>query len=140
MEIVLEPGNPHDFSQVELSELANQLTDLHGFPTRVGIREERGYGVTFHEVMHVWVDVVEATAGTGATAVLLKSIVDWARRRWKKDKADHPNSHPRPRSVILYDAKGHPIKIVRIDVPDGEPVEEEPNQGGDHDHLRLPPP
>jgi hypothetical protein len=125
-QVVLEPGNPHDFTQNELDELSKLLQGKHGVDVRTVFRPERGYGVTFHEVIHVFVNVSEAATSIAGGVAVLKTVVTWAQNRWRKDRDQDPRSKPRPRDVMLYDGRGKPLKRVTIDSPSGEPTEEEP--------------
>jgi hypothetical protein len=117
--IILEPGNPFDFDG-ELEELAEELRSKTGKTTVVARRPEHGYGVSLHEVLHIWV-VWNNLGGPAATALLL-AVTGWAVRRWKQDQAKHPD-RPRPRSVIIWGSNGRPLKSITVDKQDGdEPV------------------
>jgi hypothetical protein len=134
-QVVFEPGNPHDFNQKELDELANLLQEEHGVDVQTAFRPERGYGVTFDEVINVFVNVSETASSIAGGVAVLKTVVTWAQNRWRRDRDRYPRSKPRPRVVTLYDGRGKPLKRVKVDSPSGEPVEEEPlNEPG-----RIPP-
>lgn len=123
--IVIEPGNPHDFDATELAELAAQVSAAAGArPVRVSQRPEHGYGVTLQEVLYVW-DLMTNTAGELALDLApFVAVVAWAKKRWNRDRDEH--DQPRPRSVTLFGPDGRPIKQIKIDLPDGEPVDEDP--------------
>jgi hypothetical protein len=134
-QVILEPGNPHDFDQKELDELSKRLQEEHDVDVRTAFRPERGYGVTFHEVINVFVNVSEAASSIAGGVAVLKTVVTWAQNRWRKDRDNDPRSKPRPRVVMLYDGTGKLLKRVTVDSPSGEPTEEEPlNESG-----RIPP-
>jgi len=121
--VTIEPANPFDLQDDELAPL---LVELGQQDVRVSVvrRPETGYGVTWWEVINVWVDISEVLGGTVAALDLLRIIVEWTRRRWQRDKDDRPDAVPRPRSVILYGPDGRAIKSVLIDEPHGEPEEQ----------------
>jgi hypothetical protein len=125
--VILDPGNPLDFSESDLNELAGRLKAQHEAEVEIVPRPERGYGVTFHEVMNIWVNVTGIAGGTATGVAILRSVAKWARERWHKDRDEHPGSRPRPRSVTLYGPDGRAIKTIEIDEPSGEPIEREPN-------------
>jgi len=134
-QVVLEPGNPHDFTQNELDELSKLLQEQHGVDVRTAFRPQRGYGITFPEVINVFVDVSEAASSIAGGIAVLKTVVTWAQNRWRKDRDKDTRSKPRPRVVVLYDGGGKLLKRVTVDSPSGEPTEEEPlNESG-----RMPP-
>src|SRR4051794_15205091 len=114
MAVVIEPGNPHDFTQDELEELGAELREAEpDLDVQFAVREERGYGVGLIEVLHVFVENKDLIlAGGGALAALVR----WLKKRWEKDR--------RPRSVIFYGPDGEPVKNILVDAPDGDPVEE----------------
>lgn len=127
--IRLEPGNPHDFTQRELEDLACEIQERESVEVEVRLRPERGYGVTFSEVLDVVMTTAETAADVGGAYAFFDLVVEWAKARWKRDRDEHDDAEPRPRAVTLYDAKGNPIRAVVIEAPDGEPAEtEEPRR------------
>ncbi len=115
--LLLEPGNPYDFTDEELEELTAAVRDeVPDLEVAVASREEEGYGVTLVEVLHVFVEHKEEIS---LTAGAVGAVIRWMRRRWERDKR-------RQRAVLIWDSRGEPLKTVKIDVPDGEPVEEDP--------------
>jgi hypothetical protein len=115
--IILEPGNPFDFDDRDLEGLADELRVESGKPTVVVRRAEHGYGVSFHEVLHLWV-VWNNLGGPEATAVVA-AVTGWAIRRWKSDRVQHPNQ-PRPRSVIIWGSNEKPLKSITVDALDAD--------------------
>jgi hypothetical protein len=123
---VLEPGNPYDFSQEELGALAAEITErIPAADISVKFRNERGYGVSLVEVIRVWTDIADAVKAAAEAGAVIALAVGWMRSRWRKDRDDHPDEPPRPRSVMLYGPGGEVLRSVRIDAPDGAPMEEE---------------
>lgn len=115
--IILEPGNPFDFDDDALDELARELHAASGKATVVARRPEHGYGVTFNEVLHVWV-VWNNLGGPYAVGLVL-AVRKWAVKRWKADRAAHPDQ-PRPRSVTIWGANGKPLKSIKVDLGEGD--------------------
>ncbi len=117
--LLLEPGNPFDFTDQELEELiAAVRNDVPDLKVDVAVREEVGYGVTLIEVLHVFVEHKEEIS---LTAGAVGAVIRWMKRRWERDKG-------RQRAVLIWGPRGEPLKSVKIDDPDGEPVEEDPPQ------------
>lgn len=112
--LLVQPGNPNDFSEEELSELwqalAERLTDE---VVRLDLRRETGgYGEFAYEV----IELVELTGGLAGSAVAVATVVDWARRRLKRRrKADEG---AKPQMVRLYGPDGSVLKEVPIDDTD----------------------
>jgi hypothetical protein len=120
--LLIEPGNPHDFTPAELEELRSEVEDE--FDTvRVAIarRPERGYGVSFHEVLAVWDVVTEAADDVMTVAGPISLIVGWMRRRAQRERERHPGARPRPRTVPLIGPDGKVLKRIVIDDPDADP-------------------
>ncbi len=114
--LVLEPGNPYDFTQGELGALAEALREEDTTLDVVTIhRPEEGYGVTLTEVLHIFVEHKdEVVLGTRAGVKLMQIMRD----RWKRDG--------RERVVIVYGPDGEPLREVRIAGPDGDAVDADP--------------
>jgi hypothetical protein len=113
------------FTEIELEQLLTELRAADpGVTVTLDPRSERGYGVSPWEVIEI-----VATAGGAAAAVQLsvtsvRAAVAWARKRWTKDKEAHPHLPPRPRSIrVIYGPDGSVLKVVSIDLPEGEPQE-----------------
>lgn len=122
--ITLDPGNPLDFTEADLQALAEELRRQDpALDVEVRIRPEHGYGVTLTEVLRVIVDAAGVAADVGGTLAFADIVIEWAKARWRKDRDDHPDSEPRERAVIIYDADGRPLRTVRIEGPDAHVVE-----------------
>jgi hypothetical protein len=119
-EILIEPGNPFDFDRGDLEELAAILGQIAETPTRVVMREERGYGVTAGEVLHVWLPEAETVADV---AMLLGRLVDWARERLRREHEGHPGEPARSHYVDILGPDGKAISRVEIDDTVGRVVE-----------------
>jgi hypothetical protein len=125
-EIVIRPANPFDFELEELEELANQLReDEPSLDIRIDAHRERGYGVTPYEVIQLIATTGDAVVVLAAGAKALNRSVRWARERWQKDKDSHPSQSPRSRIIEVLDEDGHVRTKVTIDLPDGDPKQED---------------
>ncbi len=120
MTVLLDPANPHDFSRGELDELAEAIRaaapDAKVVPT---FRPEVGYGGPLHEVLYIWHESKEGVE----TALLFGAAVKWMKRRWEHDRDKHPDN-PRARSVVEIEEE-RIVRRIKIDLPDGDPDEEE---------------
>lgn len=130
MELIVTSKNPHDISPDELKDLAAQIrAEDPALQVRTQVREERGYGVTPYEVVQVIADLGGAAAALGGVGKALQVSVRWTQSRWQRDRLDHPQRDPRPRTLQLIDGPtGRVRRSVTIDMPDGKPTEDEVNQ------------
>jgi hypothetical protein len=124
-QILLEPGNPLDLRDEKLAPLITALRDLDSsYEVRLGYNDQRGYGVTWWEVLHIWIPWT--AIGGAAAKKIVELAIDWAHHRMK---GDEPNN--RPRSVSIYGPDGQILKQVRVD----SSGQEEPSE-----HRRTKPP
>jgi hypothetical protein len=107
--IVLDPGNPYDFTDGGLEGLRDELAQELGTSVVIDRRDEHGEGVTFIEVLHVWMEIGEV-ASTGLLATRLGAWL-LARRRAEAKSTDQP----RPRSADLYGPDGELLKTIRVE-------------------------
>lgn len=120
--VLLEAGNPHDFENGALEALADNLNATGGFVAIPIRRDETGYGVTFYEVLRVWIEVTGGIEATRQTVTLATAAISWLRDRWRADQ--ELTGKARPRVFTLYDEHDQVVREVKIDLPDGEPVDE----------------
>ena len=122
--VFIEPGNPYDIGRADLEELATFVREGEPkFVVEISIGEEQGYGVTFAEVLRLYMDAGEIAGDTAALFAPLWIAVGWMRARWTRDKENHEGEQPRTRYVTLYGADGNKLKSIKIEMPDGEPEE-----------------
>jgi hypothetical protein len=124
--LLIRPGNPYDFEDGGLQTLADEIraadTDI---VIDIDPRSERGYGVTPWEVVEIVATIGGAAEAVRLTAKSVSVAVAWMRRRWQKDCGEHAGQPPRPRSVLLLLPDRTLLRKISIDLPDGEPTEEE---------------
>jgi hypothetical protein len=138
MKVILDPGNPFDFDDDELNDLADQIRRLEPDDiVTVAKRPEHGYGVTLIEVLNLYLDIAGAAGTVLGTIKAVRQSVEWLQQRWRKDSEDNPEQGPRPRSLCVYDENGKLLGRVRIDEPNGEAVGD---SGDDETGFRESPP
>jgi hypothetical protein len=117
--IQIRPGNPLDLTPEKLDDLVKALeAEFPEVTVSVEITEQRGYGVTWWEVLHVTLPWVEGYAAGKA----IDLAVSWASRRWKQEH--ETRERPRPISVTIYGPNGEVLKRVKVELPDGEPEDD----------------
>ncbi len=116
-EILLELGNPLSLRREELEHLIVALESCDSsYKVRLAYNDQRGYGVTWWEVLHVWVPWHEI--GTAAAAKLTEVLIEWARHKLKGE-----TEGTRPRSVTIYDPTGKPLKKIKIGAKGEEEID-----------------
>jgi hypothetical protein len=129
-DIIIEPANPLDLRPEDLAGLATALRGIDPpVDVRIGYREQRGYGVTWWEVLFIWV-------GKEVADNLLKEVtrvgVEWARSRF-----DFSTKAKRPISITILGPDGKPLKKVKVDPKTREAEDEAPDSS---DIPRVQPP
>ncbi len=121
-DIIVRSSNPYDLSVEELETLAEALrASDQDLDVEVQVLPERGYGVTPYEV----IEIVSTVGGAAGAVQLVASAVAWAQRRWKRQKAEHPERAPRPKAVkYIYAGDGQVLRSVTIDGTTGEATED----------------
>jgi hypothetical protein len=139
--LLLDPANPHDWDPGELEQFARDLeAEIPGVSAVPVRRPEEGYGGPLIEVLHVWQEYGSAASGVATTAAGIRWTIRALQKRWRRDREEHvPPERPRSRAFNLYDENDELIRSVSIDVPDGEPVEEDvaPGQRAPHPRPKL---
>jgi hypothetical protein len=134
-QVIIDPGNPFDFEEVEIAELIGELEAAEPRAEFVAhFRDETEYGGALIEVLHVWTSVEDFVNQNWQTVGLISVVVNWLRKRWKRDKDENP-ARPRPRSAVIYDQDQRCVFDITIDLPDGEPVPRR-GEGARHGHRR----
>ncbi|MFC1414144.1 hypothetical protein ACEZCY_33850 [Streptacidiphilus sp. N1-12] len=59
-----------------------------------------------------------------------ETTISWAQARRKKKQQEQPQLPPRTRVVTIYGPRDEVPKDVRIDLPDGQPID----KGLEHQH------
>jgi hypothetical protein len=103
-QIIIESQNPNDIQKDDLFDVAEKINKETEIVVTFGSREQVGYGVTWYEVLHVWLP----DAGKVLLGTVLKELIFWARDRMKK------KSKTRPKSINIYGPNGEVLKSVVI--------------------------
>ncbi|MFC1431357.1 hypothetical protein ACEZDB_11945 [Streptacidiphilus sp. N1-3] len=124
LKVSLRPTNPYEFTDQELEDLAAQLSEIdEAVAVQINVPPQRGYGVHASEVLHLFLETA-LTGGFEAVGVkVIESAIGWAQARWKKEQQEQTQLPPRARVVTIYGPRGEVLKDVRIDLPDGQPLE-----------------
>ncbi len=117
-EILIEPGNPLSLRREELEPLIAAIESCDAsYNVRLAYNEQRGYGVTWWEVLHVWIPW--ATIGGAAAKKITEVLIDWARH-----KLEGKASGKRPRSVTIHGPTGKILKKIDVDSKGEEKIED----------------
>lgn len=118
MTVLLETINPQDLTPDDLQVLADQLGENVaecGF--EVAYEEQHGAGVTWHEVLRIWVPEF-ASLRDNTYSAILGMCVAYMRQRFKRKRGGR-----RPKSIIVHDAKtGKEIASYVISDETSEPI------------------
>lgn len=129
---VVVPGNPYDTTPESLSPLLEQLRESGTAELRT--RSERGYGVTFIEVILIYVII---KAGEKILDRALDKTLDAAEEagsRWWQHR--RLQGARRPATVLICDEDGNVLRAL-----DYTPESDDPTSSGDtFREKRLPPP
>jgi hypothetical protein len=117
--LLLETINPADLTVKELWDLSDELhakiPQLYFVPA---YEEQHGAGVTWHEVIRIWVEN-EDILKSAAFEVALASIIEAMRKRFKKKHGGR-----RPKSIIVNDrTTGKELMSLTLNEPDSEAIE-----------------
>lgn len=106
--IVIQPGNPLDLKAKQLSPLfkAIQKSDPE-CEVEYSVKEQRGFGVTWWEVLYVWVPW--GVISSAIAKKIVEVLADWAHRRIKGERKGS-----RPRSVTIYGPDGKVLKKIEV--------------------------
>jgi hypothetical protein len=120
-EILLETINPADMTPDEVQAIADSLAMIApDYQFVVAYDEQFGAGVSWHEVIRLWVENEDVIKG-GIFGVILEHVYDAMRGRFKRRSGEH-----RPKSIMVNDMRnGKEILSITIDSPESEPVEKE---------------
>jgi hypothetical protein len=132
-EILIEPQSTSDLTPEEVEELRQLIESELGVQARHAVREVAPgtAGVTWWEVVHLYVPWDELAKGAGAALVAL--MYRWVRSRFK-------NKPGRPRYVAIRGPDGRLLKSIAQDVHADEPVDQTEQDLESEWHRHRPPP
>lgn len=112
--IILESKNPGDIKPEEVQELAELIHTLNlGYKVELATSEQRGYGVTWYEVLYIWLPGALIAGGAIALKQIIQEVakiaVQWARERLKKKATSK-----RPTYIAIYGPDGKVLKSIVV--------------------------
>ena len=114
--MIVQTANPLIVKPEELDGLIDALKDK-GLDARRSSVEQRGYGVTWWEVVLIW---VAARSAETVIDQVVGDIVEWMKDRFRQDPE---NTRPKVAMIILYKGEeGHATEKIELRSGDGEPV------------------
>lgn len=115
--VIMHTANPRIVKPEDLGGLVSTLED-RGLDVRLGYSEQRGYGVTWWEVLLIW---MAARTGEAVIDQVVGDVVGWMRDRFRQE----PENSPRPKVALLvfYEGdEGEATEAVELRSADDEPV------------------
>ena len=115
--VIVQTVNPRIVKPEDLESLVSALED-NGLDVRLTYAEQRGYGVTWWEVLLIW---MAARTGEAVIDQVVGDVVGWMRARFRQE----PEKSPRPKVALLVfyeDDEGEAIEAVELRSADDEPV------------------
>lgn len=114
--VIVQTANPLDVKPEELDGLIDALNDKRLDARRSRV-EQRGHGVTWWEVVLIWV------AARSAEAVIdrvVGDVVEWMKDRFRQNP---DSTRPKAAVIVLYEGEeGHATEKVELRSADEEPV------------------
>lgn len=119
-QVLLVPGNPRDLTPEKLEPLVADLSEH--YTTDVGVVEQRGYGVTWWEVLLIYLASKGADAIVGRTFDEALDRLVTAVQSWLGRRRDAAEEQSRPFFMAVYDEDGEILRALELPV-DGDPID-----------------
>jgi hypothetical protein len=117
-QVLLVPGNPLDLRPDELQPLVEDIKTGQAESVDISVRPLRGYGVTWWEVLVIYLAVKGADAVVGhAYQLLLDDITEKVKRWYRERRAAKGNK--RPLHLAIRDDEGQVLRAIEMR-PSGE--------------------
>lgn len=130
--LYLETINPLDMTHEDLESIARAVTAVTNVPVEVAYEDQHGAGVTWHEVLYVWLPSADF-AKDAIWDRVLDVVVDKMRDRFRRRGNDR-----RPKSVLVREqGTGRVVQGWLIASVDSEVVAD---PQPDMSPRRMPPP
>ena len=118
-DIYIEPANPLDLRPKDLETLAEEIRSEQ-LSVEIRERTQRGYAVTWWEVLYIYVGGKILDGVTGhALQLMLDSLTEkakhWIAARQKKREKENPEWKQRPFLLEIKDEGGRVLHEFRID-------------------------
>ncbi len=121
--LLLETINPIDMTEEDLLELATTLNREMGIPIGIAYEDQFGAGVSWHEVLYLWLPNYEFFKDE-IWATVLGAVMENLRQRFKRKGCER-----RPKSLIVRDpSTGDVVATYHIEEMESEVKQEEADQ------------
>jgi len=116
--VIVQTANPLDVKMEDLDGLISALED-EGLDARRAYVEQRGYGVTWWEVVLIWVSARSAEAVIDR---VVGGAVEWMRERFRR-VPEGRKPRPKVALIVYYEGEeGHVAEKIQMRTADDKPV------------------
>jgi hypothetical protein len=123
--IELRPPNPLDVRPEDLADLSAEISDLVGsdYEVVIVVSYLRGLGVTWGEILNVWLPDVEQHLFDHLVDLAVGAITGWMARRFLQE-----GKKPRPKFSTIFGPDGKVLKKIKQQSGDSkvEDITDEP--------------
>jgi len=115
--IELRPPNPLDVRPEDLADLSAEISDLVGsdYEVVIVVSYMRGLGVTWGEILNVWLPAVEQHLLDHLAEVAVGAITGWMARRFLQE-----GKETRPKFSTIFGPDGKVLKKIKQQSSDNE--------------------
>ena len=114
--ILVQTANPLDVQPEELNDLIDALKS-EGLDARRACLEQKGFGVTWWEVVVIWVGMKTAEA---VIDQVVGDVVEWMKERFRRDPE---NKRPKAALIVRYEGEeGEASEVIELESAEAEPV------------------
>ncbi|MCC9135798.1 hypothetical protein ACFSKU_17390 [Pontibacter silvestris] len=96
----------------DLSDLAYTLKQELNLEVKFGIYSQRGYAVTWWEVINVWMPAGGIYLSGKILDKLIDRFLDWAEKRIETEKKEKNGKKARPKCITIYGPDGKAVSSV----------------------------
>lgn len=115
-QVLLVPTNPLDLPPEDLEPLVARIRDGHAPSPDVGVLPQRGYGVTWWEVLIIYVSMKGVDAVVGHVYQLLLDEITEKVKQWYRDRSLKEEDN-RPLLLDIRDDEGHVLRALSCKRP-----------------------
>lgn len=112
-QVLLVPTNPLDLRPEDLESLVERIGCGHASSVGVGVVSQRGYGVTWWEVLVVYVATKGIDAVVGRMHELLLNVITDTVKDWYHERRQ-ARGDKRPLSLTIRDDDGHVLRAIEL--------------------------
>jgi hypothetical protein len=132
--VIVQSANPLDVKPEELDGLIDALKD-DGLDARRTYLEQKGFGVTWWEVVLIWV-----AARSAETVIdrVVGDVVGWMKERYRHNPE---SKRPKVALIVRYEGEeGQAIEVIELKAKDAEPVRRTPKDFERYTRTKPPEP